>query len=50
LPAFVQKLSALEKLEINDNDALQRWCRNSDSWISENGIKNKVNAYNILCK
>lgn len=19
-----------------------RWCRNSDSWISENGIKNKI--------
>uniref|UniRef100_A0A0E0K1Y9 Rx N-terminal domain-containing protein n=1 Tax=Oryza punctata TaxID=4537 RepID=A0A0E0K1Y9_ORYPU len=42
LPAFVQKLSALEKLEINDNDALQRWCRNSDSWISGNDIKNKI--------
>jgi hypothetical protein len=44
LPECVQKLTALEKLEINDNDALQKWCRNQNrnSWIQCSHIKSKV--------
>jgi len=42
LPEYVLTFTALKKLEINDNDALQRWFRGHYNWIRHSDIKDKV--------
>ncbi|CAD6343588.1 unnamed protein product [Miscanthus lutarioriparius] len=42
LPEYVLTFTALKKLEINDNDALQRWFRGHYNWIRHSDIKDKI--------